>query len=357
MAAAALVLNAAPAWAHGVSGLQPTDYRTTVRGVVPAVAGVRVRSVDLGGKLQLTNSSPVDVVVRGYQNEPYLRVGPRGVFENSWSPAVVLNRTTTPTGAAPPPVDPNAAPRWRQISTTPKVTWHDHRAHWMGSSTPPEVTSDPSHRHVVIAGWQVPLTTGTTNAYATGDVVWIPPPSPLPWMLGALAIAAAVTVGGRTRRWPWVLAVALALLVGAEAAHVAGLWGASTASTLSKTGSSLYSLAGCLVGLGALAILRRRDPYDATPIVLIASVFLFIAGGLADITTLSRSQIPSTLSAGVARALVMAALGLGLGLVVASAWRLRRPEASGPNARPRAASRARAQQGSGDTHVPSTQRG
>lgn len=356
VAAAALVMNAAPAWAHGVSGLQPTDYRTTVRGVVPPIPGVRVRAVDLGGKLELTNSTPVDVVIRGYQNEPYLRVGPRGVFENTWSPAVLLNRTTTPTGAPPAPVDPNAAPTWRQISTASKVAWHDHRAHWMGSSPPPEVTSDSSHRHVVIAGWQVPMTYGSMQANATGDVVWIPPPSPLPWTLGAVGIAASVTVASRTRRWPIALAVALALLVGAEAAHIAGLWGASTASTVSKTGSSLYSLAGCIVGLGALALIRRRDPYDATPVVLISAVFLFIAGGLADVTTLSRSQIPSTLPAGVARTLVMAALGLGLGLVVASGWRLRRPQTVQPDARTRTASRGGRSNVPGELHVPSTQR-
>src|SRR6202011_1013730 len=123
-----------------------------------------------------------------------------------------------------------------------------------------------------------------------GDVSWIPGPSPWPWAAGALGIAAVVTVGARTRRWPMVLAIALALLVGGEAAHVAGLWGASTASTLSKAGSSLYSLAGCLVGFGALVMLVRRDAHDATPVVLIASVFLLISGGLADVMSLTRSQ-------------------------------------------------------------------
>ncbi|MBV8951310.1 MAG: hypothetical protein JOZ99_10575, partial [Actinobacteria bacterium] len=311
----ALVVNATPAWAHGVSGLQPTNYRTTVRGIVPAVPGVQVRAVDLGGKLQLTNTTATDVVVLGYSQEPYLRVGPEGVFENTWSPAVVLNRVTVPTGPAPPPPVPGRAPVWRQISTGHSATWHDHRAHWMGGAAPPEVSRDPAHRHVVIPGWTVPLVYGQRAVNATGDVSWIPGPSPWPWLAGALAIAVAVFAGARTRRWPLVLAVALAFLVVGESVHIAGLWGASTASTLSKTGSSLYSMGGCMIGLGALAILLRREPNDATPVVLIAAVFLLIAGGFADITSLTRSQLPSTLPQPLARGVVMGALGLGFGLV------------------------------------------
>lgn len=322
----ALGFGATPAWAHGVTGVQPTNYRTTVHGLSPRIPGVQVRAIDLGAKLQLTNTSSTDVVVVGYSQEPYLRIGPRGVFENEWSPAVVLNRLSIPTGPAPAQPRPGLAPLWRQIGSGHTATWHDHRAHWMGASAPPQVRSDPSHRHVVIPNWTVPLDAGGRAVNVTGDVLWIPGPSPWPWAGGALAIAAVVLAGARTRRWPVVLALALALLVGGEALHVAGLWGASSASTLSKTGASLYSLGGCLIGLGALAVLFRREGYDATPVVLIAAVFLLVAGGFADVTSLTRSQLPTTLPPAVARGVVMAALGLGAGLVAGAASRLRRPQ-------------------------------
>ncbi|HEY7137912.1 MAG TPA: hypothetical protein VIB48_22845 [Acidimicrobiia bacterium] len=328
---ATLVVSAAPAWAHGVSGVQPTNYRTTVSGVTPPVDGITVRAVDLGGKLQLTNRSGTDVVVLGYQNEPYLRVGPRGVFENTRSPAVFLNRTTVPSAAAPKRYDASAPPVWHKVSDAQTVRWHDHRAHWMGAAAPPEVSRDPSARHVVISNWNVPARYGNRAVAFTGDVVWIPGPSPWPWLGGALAIAAVVVLAARTRSWPLVLAVATALLVAGEAVHIAGLWGATTANTVSKLGASVYSIAGCLVGIGALAMLRRRDPYDATPVVLVAAVFLLIAGGFADITSITRSQLPSTLPEALARGVVMTALGLGTGLVVAAAMRLRRP--AGPQRR------------------------
>jgi hypothetical protein len=349
--AAALAVNAAPAWAHGVSGVQPTNYRTTVAGASPPIAGLTMRAVDLGARLELTNLTRTDVVVLGYQSEPYLRVGPGGVFENMRSPAVFLNRTSIPSSAAPRSYDAAATPEWRRVSAAHTVRWHDHRAHWMGSSPPPEVTRDPSARHVVIH-WQVPATYGNHTIAFTGDVVWIPGPSPWPWLAGAAGLAVAVVVAARTRHWRLVLVVGLALLVAGEALHVAGLWGASAASTASKAGASVYSLAGCLVGVAALAMLRRRDPYDATPVVLVAAVFLLIAGGLADITSLTRSQLPSSLPDALARGVVMTALGLGTGVVVASAMRLRRPQPSRRTPAARARVRAPRREHAADDGAP-----
>ena len=57
---------------------------------------VRIR--DLGRRIELVNDTDQDVVVLGYQSEPYLRVGPAGVFENGRSPSLYQNRVTT--GAA-----------------------------------------------------------------------------------------------------------------------------------------------------------------------------------------------------------------------------------------------------------------
>jgi hypothetical protein len=78
----AVVVSAQPASAHGVGGVQPSNFETTVDGTTPRVRGLTVQPVDLGNELELRNDSGVEVVVLGYQGEPYLRVGPGGVFEN-----------------------------------------------------------------------------------------------------------------------------------------------------------------------------------------------------------------------------------------------------------------------------------
>jgi hypothetical protein len=59
--------------------------------------------------------------------------------------------------------------------------------------------------------------------------------------------------------------------------------------------------------------------------VLFAGLIVAVAGGLADLTTLTRSQLPTELPPAIARLDVALALGLGAGLAVAAALRLRPP--------------------------------
>ena len=327
--AATLLLTASPASAHGVGGVQPRNYRTTLLRVAPPVAGVRLAVVDLGDNLELSNETRHDVVVLGYDDEPYLRVGPRGVFENTRSPATYLNRSRIPTSAPPKSADASAAPVWHKISSGTTATWHDHRAHFMGGDDPPEVRRAPSTRHLVDR-WTVELRTGGRLVRATGELVYVPPPSPWPYVGVALAIAVALVALSRTRWWRAALTIGLSALVASDLAHVVGLWNATTASTGAKLGETAYSLVGIALGVLALAWMARRGADAAMPLYLVASIFLFFAGGLADVSTIGHSQIPTTFAATPARLLVVFDLGLGAGVAVGAALRLR------PAARPRA---------------------
>jgi hypothetical protein len=330
-------VSAAPAGAHGLGGLSPTNYESVLQSVTPSVPGLHVRTTDLGTKVELTNDGTRDVVVFGYAGEPYLRVGPKGVFENTRSPATYLNRSTSITTSPPKSADAKATPVWRRVSSGKTATWHDHRAHFMGGDDPPEVVRHPDQRRVV-DNWKIPMRVGNEDVAARGQLIYVPPPSPWPWVVGAVLIAALVVVLSRTSAWRTVFIVALALLTLTEILHVIGLWDASTASFGTKLGESAYSLAGIALGLLGLGWIWRKGAESAVPLVLVATIFLFVAGGLADVTSLGSSQLPSTFSAGVARLLVMLTLGLGAGLAVAAAWRLRPSSPSRPAAcRPRPA--------------------
>lgn len=332
-----VVGSAAPAGAHGLGGLTPTNYQTVLQSVTPRVPGLRVQVVDLGTNVELNNRGDTDVVVLGYDDEPYLRVGPRGVFENERSPAVYLNRSTTITGAPPAHADATARPEWKRVSTGTTARWHDHRAHFMGKDDPPEVARHPGTRRVV-DHFEIPLRAGGESVVARGQIVYVPPPSPWPWVIGALALATGVFLLARTASWRMVFVVVLALLTLTEVVHVVGLWDASTATFGTKLAESAYSLAGILLGLLGLGWMWRKGVESAVPIVLVATIFLFVAGGLADVTTLGNSQIPSTFSAWFARLLVALTLGLGAGLALAAAFRLRPPpQPSGSTKRTRAA--------------------
>jgi hypothetical protein len=338
LAGAAVVTSATSASAHGLGGLKPTDYRTTLGGISPAVPGLKLTVVDLGTRLELTNHTAHDVTVLGYDGEPYLRVGPRGVYENTRSPATYFNRSLTLSGSAPPKqADSSALPVWEKIGDGPTASWHDHRAHFMGTSDPPVVARDRSHRHV-IDRFQIGMRTAGTALTAQGTIVWVPPPSPWPWVVVAIVFAVLILALSRTSVWSAVFAITLLVLIAIEVAHVLGLWGASTAPAGTKLAESGYSIAGILLAVLALVWMQRRGAEAAVPLVLVATIFLFVAGGLADVTSLGNSELPVTFAPWFARLLVTATLGLGGGLAAAAALRLR----SQAVARPLATARSRA---------------
>ena len=197
----------------------------------------------------------------------------------------------------------------------------------MGTDDPPAVARDPDTRRV-IDNFEIPMRVNGESVTAPGQIIYVPPPSPWPWVVGAVVLAALIVLAARTRAWRTVFVVVLALLTVTELVHVIGLWGASTASTGSKLGASLYSLAGIALGLLALGWMAKKGVESAVPIVLVATIFLFFAGGLADVTSLANSQVPSTLPGWMTRLLVSLTLGFGAGLAVACAFRLRPSTAS-----------------------------
>ncbi|MET0629192.1 MAG: hypothetical protein ABW033_12120 [Acidimicrobiia bacterium] len=334
LACSVTAVFAAPASAHGIGGTAPTNYETTLTRVEPPVPGVSIDVVDLGNNLRLTNTTDRDVIVLGYDGEPYLRIGPRGVFENRKSPATYLNRARVPTTAAPASADSDAAPVWRQVSGGNVAIWHDHRAHWMGADAPPAVQRNPDRRHL-IDRWTVPLRVGSQTVAAHGVLEWVPPPSPWPAVAIALGIAALVVGMSRTRWWRTVLVVTLAAMVLSATVHTVGHWGATSAGFGTRLTESLYGIVGIALGLAALTWAWRRGVEAAVPLVLVAAIFLLIAAGLGDVSTIGHSQVPSSLPAWVARLAVTLTIGAGVGLTVAAGLRLRvlaPPRAEGSSA-------------------------
>jgi hypothetical protein len=175
------------------------------------------------------------------------------VFENRRSPAAFLNRVRIAPAAPPADADPTAPPAWRRIGDGNTVAWFDHRAHWTATSDPPAVKAAPDQRHVVIPRWQAPLRAGGQQLQVTGEVHWIPGPSPWPWLAAAVACLLLVVVAARSRR-PMLLAGLVTLLILVDMIHTAGIWAGSTASVATKASASLPSIVGWT--LGALAVRR-----------------------------------------------------------------------------------------------------
>jgi hypothetical protein len=319
--------TAGPAAAHAIgTGTEASNYRTTVRGIDQGVPGLSVRTV-AGGQLELTNRSDQEVVVLGYRLEPYLRIGPAGVFENQRSPSTYTNRFRTAPASIPPEFDPEAAPEWRRVGDGPSAAWHDHRAHWTGPE-PAAVSANPRAFHVVVPDWQVPVQQGELTMVVRGDITWVPGPSPWPWALAALAVfAGALAAAGGYRR-PRVLAVVAMAAVAADVVHTVGALLASTAPLAAELYGTLTSAAGWLVaGLAAYRLLRGRSETGLV-YLLLGGVFLTLAGALPDLPALARSQLPSGFGPIVTRAAITLTLGLGGAMIAAGIAGFRSPRRS-----------------------------
>jgi hypothetical protein len=343
VAALLLAIGAAPAAAHAVGGAQASNYQTRILSIQPMVPGLTVEVVDAGARLRVRNHTGREVMVLGYAGEPYLRVGPAGVFENRRSPATYLNRARINPAPPPPDASADAPPLWRRVGDGDTVTWHDHRAHWMGASDPPEVKAAPNRTQVVLPGWQAELRVGNQPVRVSGDLRWVPGPSPWPWIAVAVAWLLLVMVASRQRRWPRLLALLAGLLIAVDVLHTVGIWTGSSASTAAKAYASLGSWAGWVLGALAIHRLLGPNPRRGTIYLVLAAVLMADVGGIGDLGSLYRSQLAVAFPDPVTRALVATTLGLGVGLVI-SGLRLARPR---PRRRPRPAGDTQPAEGAG----------
>jgi hypothetical protein len=310
LALAAVAFTASPAAAHDLGGRQPTDIRSRVVAIRPDVPRVTVRVVDLGGRIELRNDSSVDVVVIGYDGEPYLRIGPEGTFVNERSPALFLNKTADPQTRVPAGFDADAPPEWRRVSATPEARWHDHRAH----ATRATLEAGPVQ-------WQIDMTVDGKPVFVEGESVLIDAPPWWPWMFLTAAVAVSLVVAAR-QWWRRTLILALTTLGIAGTVQLVGGWSQSAGTTTGRIAA--MAMPALAIGLAIIAIerlMRRRD--SAAVWTLLAAVVLLVALGLADILDLFRSQLPTSLPAALVRTIVALEIGGAIGAGIAAARRLR----------------------------------
>ena len=330
---------AGPAAAHVGGEVAGSDFDGRVTSVQPPVPGVSVRVLQFGDALEVVNTTGTEVTVPGYSDEPYLRIGPDGVWRNARSPATSINLDRYGRVTLPEDADPRAEPEWVRVSTEPQYTWHDHRTHWMSEGLlPPAVAADPTHAHTVF-DWTVPMRHGDTAVTVRGVLTWEPPPSAaLTWALH-LGLFAVVAAAGLVARRPRPLAWAL----GAGAA--AALWHASATPEPPVTVAShagavvsalLPAVTAALVALiGVRAAVRGRGVMAGLFAVVLG--WLLLVQGLPDVDVLWSANVAGSGPAVLTRLAVAVLVAGGAGLVVgglAAARRFRDPERARPAPEP-----------------------
>jgi hypothetical protein len=191
-AAAAALLAAFAAAPAALAHQGNPNYLSQVDAIAPATDGVTVEVLNRDDRLLLHNTSGKDVVVEGYDGEPYARVlGDETVQVNTRSPAYYLNDDRFADADVPAGIDGKGPPQWKEIAKTGRFEWHDHRAHWMGKNTPPQV-KDESVRTKVF-DWNVPVEIDGRRGTIGGTLFWTPLPGGGP-PLGAIFAGAGVLI-------------------------------------------------------------------------------------------------------------------------------------------------------------------
>jgi hypothetical protein len=338
LAVVASVAVAGPASAHVGGGVAGSDFTGRVLSVSPRLPGVTVRVLQFGDDVELRNRTSTEVVVPGYSDEPYLRIGPRGVFRNERSPATYINLDRYARVKLPADADPKAAPRWRQVATGSAYVWHDHRTHWMTQTAlPPSVAADPSVSHTVFR-WTVPLRYGGTPVTVRGVLRWDPPPAAgLVWPVYAGLFLLAL-LAGLLARGPRPLAGVL-LVAAAAALWDAGATPAPAATQGSHAGAVIAALLPALLTVVVACIGLRaalRDRGVLTGLMAVAVGWLTLIQGLPDVDALWSAHVLSSGPEWGARGAVALMVALGGGCVlggIAAARRFRATAVPTPDAR------------------------
>ena len=322
MALMALVImfaSAGPAQAHTISGIEATNYRSEILSVSPPDRDLSIELLELGRRVRLTNRGTTDIVVLGYDSEPYLRVGPRGVFENTRSPTLYKNELTVDGSEpqVPKSASAQAAPRWKRTGGGDTIKWRDQRTRWEGPDAP-TVKAEPGQRQVVVPNWTILLEKGQSRLTVTGSIIYVPAPTLIPWVVLAVILALGAASAGTRQQWGPLLSGALAVLIAVDVVQSLAsglLTGDAIPLVLLKVLlGGVFSTVAWIVGIISIGSLQRSKE-GALVGAGVAGLFIALFSGIQDLATLANSQAPSPLPDGVARAGVAVALGLGLGLV------------------------------------------
>lgn len=252
----------------------PTDFRSEVVEIEPALAGFEIEIVGGDSFVLLNVDEGVTAEVVGYQGESYLRfLGDGTVEENAVSPSKYLNEDRYAAGVLPEVVDVAGAPVWRVVGSDGSYAWHDHRTHWMNPLDPPGL--GPGDQ---IAEGVVPLVVNGTEIDVTVVSIWQPAPSAVPVLLG-FVVGAVLGLIAFLRR---DLLARITLLLAAGASFVALLAYRSVPPETQPSWSLLlFPLASLLIAAIALSpgLLRTRGDAirrQQTVLLLLASLELVV---------------------------------------------------------------------------------
>ncbi len=309
-ACGAFVTVMSPTVAHA-DAPGPTDYRTVVTRIEPAVDGVRISIVGGDSFVELAVASGTAATVPGYSGDEYLRFRADGVVEENRNSATFYANASRYGGAVPDGIA-GSPPRWVQVATDGRFAWHDHRTHWMSTSRPPG-----KHAGDVILDAELPITVNGAQVLVHVQSTWLLPPSRLPALVGLIA---GLSIAAAALRWR-----AAPLVVGAGAVIAFVLGAVAVRSVPSETGPPytlwVLPLLSIVLVVAAAAGRTRLSVWHRQAATVIAATPLAV-WGWSRRTAMSRALIPTDAPMWLDRFAVGLAFTLGVtcgvGMLVAA---------------------------------------
>ncbi len=291
--------------AAGADPAGPTDYESDVVSIEPAFDGLDVQILGGDAFVQLTAPPGVEVLVIGYEGEPFLDFTPQGIVrENQLSPSKFVSQDRYGQTAIPTNASADAQPAWSKVSDRPTWVWHDHRTHLMSGQPLGAQRGDQ------VAEGVIPLKVDGQEVRVTVQTVWVAQPSPIPWIVaGVLAAIGVLALCWKARSQATAVAFGLALL----AAGV-GLSDYLTLPSEARSSAAVWVLPSVSVAMLAYGALRG----GGTGLVATGLAGIQLTSwGYGRIDQLNKAILPTDLPFWLERAVTVVVLIGGVGVVAA----------------------------------------
>lgn len=186
--------------------VQPRNTESVIESVSPELPqGVAVSVVGSDTFIRLQTEGH-DVLVEGYEKEPYLRISKTGVVQvNDSSMTTVLNSDRYANVDVSNFVRSDI-PKWRTIATDGIAMWHDHRSHWMSPKRPAVIDTKGT-----VLTWDIPITVDGTVHSVRGSLYLRQQATVLWWLITVVAIGLGVWAALRRRQLLTVALIAVSL--------------------------------------------------------------------------------------------------------------------------------------------------
>lgn len=189
------LVSLAPQHIGSGDSVQARDTESVIESISPALPnGVKFSIVGADTFVRVESRSH-EVLVNGYENEPYLRIQRSGLVQVNDSSQTTFLNSDRYGNIDLSNFKKSDVPKWRTIATNGVAMWHDHRSHWMNPVRPGTI----DNRGTVLK-WTIPVAVDGVKTDISGALYLREKASVLWWAVGLLSLLFACVLAVKNPR-------------------------------------------------------------------------------------------------------------------------------------------------------------